>query len=117
MRPLNPVYSALKDLRGLPDAARVKFGRALYEVQCGQTPDIAKPLKGLGPGVFELVLEQKGSAYRAAYVVRLRHAVYLLHVFSEEIEKRNCDTSTRHCLDQGALETCRRNRHRIKGRR
>ena len=84
MRPLNPVYSALKDLRGLPDAARVKFGRALYEVQCGQTPDIAKRLKGLGPGVFELVLEQKGSAYRAAYVVRLRHAVYLLHVFQKK---------------------------------
>lgn len=84
MRPLIPVYSALKDLRGLPDAARVKFGRALYEVQCGQTPDIAKPLKGLGPGVFELVLEQKGSAYRAAYVVRLRHAVYLLHVFQKK---------------------------------
>ena len=47
-------------------------------------PDMAKPLKGLGPGVFELVLEQQGSAYRAAYVVRLRNAVYLLHVFQKK---------------------------------
>lgn len=84
MRPLVPVFSALKDLRALPDAARVRIGRALYLAQYGAMPDMAKPLKGFGSGVFELVIEQHGSAYRAAYVVRLRNAVYLLHVFQKK---------------------------------
>ena len=84
MRPLRQVNSALKDLRALPDEVRSRFGRALYSVQRGHTPEMAKPLKGIGSGVFELVLPYQGSAFRAVYVVRLRNAVYLLHVFQKK---------------------------------
>jgi phage-related protein len=46
-------------------------------------PD-AKPWKGLGPGVFEVVSDFKGDTFRAAYVVRFEHAVYVLHCFPKK---------------------------------
>ena len=48
-----------------------------------QTPD-AKPWKGLGPGVFEVVSDYKTDTFRAGYVVRFEHALYVLHCFQKK---------------------------------
>ena len=39
-------------------------------------PDSAKPLKGLGAGVMELVLRRRGNAFRVVFAMQLppRHA-------------------------------------------
>lgn len=37
----------------------------------GQKADAAKPMKGLGAGVFEIALSYKTDAYRAVYAVQL----------------------------------------------
>lgn len=44
----------------------------------------AKPWKGEGPGVFEVVEAFDGDAYRAIYTVRFRHVVYVLHAFQKK---------------------------------
>ena len=49
----------------------------------------AKPWKGLGPGVHELVDDHLGNTYRAVYVVRLGDAVHVLHAFQKK-SKRYC---------------------------
>jgi hypothetical protein len=44
-------------------------------VQHGGTPPSAKAWKGEGPGVFELVEEHRGDAFRAVYTVHFEQAI------------------------------------------
>ena len=60
------------------------MGVALFVVQLGETPPSAKPWKGLGPGVYELVEDHRGEAYRAVYMVRIAGRVYVLHAFQKK---------------------------------
>lgn len=60
------------------------MGNALGIAQFGGTPPTAKPWKGLGPGVLEIVESQDGIAYRAVYTVRFEKAVYVPHAFQKK---------------------------------
>ena len=57
---------------------------SLFAIQCGETPPAAKPLKGLGSGVLELVEQDTCGTYRAVYAVRFETAIYVLHVFQKK---------------------------------
>lgn len=83
-RPLHWVGSARRDLLDFPDAVVDEFGYLLGVVQMGGQPPAAKPWKGEGPGVFELVEDFRGDAYRVAYTVRFARAVYVLHCFQKK---------------------------------
>ena len=83
-KPLLWVGSAKKDLLTFPDAAVDNIGYALGLVQFGGLPLAAKPWKGEGPGVFEIVENQLGDAFRAVYTVRFSRAVYVLHCFQKK---------------------------------
>jgi phage-related protein len=75
-------------MQALPKEVRRSFGIALFAVQIGTTPPIAKPLKGFsGAGVLELIEYDKGGTYRAAYTVRYATAVYVLHVFQKKSKR------------------------------
>jgi phage-related protein len=52
--------------------------------QFGGKHPSAKPWKGQGPGVFELVEDHDGNTYRAVYVVRFKEVVYALHAFQKK---------------------------------
>ena len=78
------VGTSLDDLRAFPDDVQRVLGFALYQVQEGKHPYIAKPLHGFGGGVLELVDDFDGDTYRAVYVVRFRSAVYVLHAFQKK---------------------------------
>lgn len=60
------------------------FGAALRDVQYGETPPEAKPWKGLGSGVLEIVEDHDRSTYRAVYTVSFPDVVYVLHVFQKK---------------------------------
>lgn len=47
-RPLFWIASSRRDLKAMPAPVQKKFGTALLDVQYGDTPGNAKPLKGLG---------------------------------------------------------------------
>ncbi|MFM2044475.1 MAG: hypothetical protein RLY86_3051 [Pseudomonadota bacterium] len=83
-RPLFWIGSALRDLKALPAAVQDDFGFALSAIQFGATPPAAKPWRGDGAGVFELVEDQGGDTFRAVYTVRFERAVYVLHVFQKK---------------------------------
>ncbi|MGQ3110834.1 type II toxin-antitoxin system RelE/ParE family toxin, partial [Aeromicrobium sp.] len=57
---------------------------ALFIVQLGSTPDSAKPWKGLGSGVYELVEDHRGDTFRAVYTVKVGDAVHVLHAFQKK---------------------------------
>ena len=82
-------------MRALPKEVRRTFGVALYAVQIGETPPIAKPLRGFGgAGVLELIEDDVGGTYRAVYTVRYATAIHVLHVFQKK-SKRGRETPQR----------------------
>lgn len=67
-----------------PQPVQDDMGNALGIAQFGGTAPTAKPWKGLGPGVMEIVESHHGEAYRAIYTVRFEKAVYVLHAFQKK---------------------------------
>ena len=67
-----------------PDDVVRAFGYALGVVQAGGTPPSAKPWKGEGPGVFELIEDRHGNTWRSVYTERFEKAVYVLHCFQKK---------------------------------
>ncbi|EKK4000791.1 type II toxin-antitoxin system RelE/ParE family toxin [Cronobacter sakazakii] len=85
IKPLFWVGQARKDLQALPEDVQDLFGYALYLAQQGRRHPQARPLKGFGgAGVLEVVEDYQGNTFRAVYTVRLRDAIYVLHVFQKK---------------------------------
>lgn len=82
--PLHWVGLSKRDFLDFPEAVRNDMGNASGITQFGGTPPSAKPWKGLGPGVLELVESLHGNAYRAVYSVRFAEAVYALHACQQK---------------------------------
>src|SRR5688500_17834596 len=100
---LHFIGSSKKDLRGMPDEVRDVFGSALLDAQFGDVPDGARAFgEGLGHDVMKLVEDFDGDTYRAAYTVAFARAVYVLHVFQEEVEVRDRHTGPGQESDSGA---------------
>lgn len=94
-KPLHWVASALKDITRFPANVQRSLGFALSAAQYGGKHFAAKPWKGEGPGVLEVVKDYDGDTYRAIYSVRFARAVYVLHAFQKKsprgIETRQSD--------------------------
>lgn len=71
-------------LQTFPDEVQDEMGFALFQAQTGEKHIKAKPVKGLGPGVLEVVSDHRGDAFRAVYTVRLVDRVYVLHAFQKK---------------------------------
>jgi phage-related protein len=83
-KPLEWAGASKRDLMDFPEAVRRAVGYALGVAQLGAKHPDAKPWKGEGSGVLEVVESSEGNAYRAVYTVRFAHAVYVLHCFQKK---------------------------------
>jgi phage-related protein len=83
-RPLDWVGSAKRDFLAFPSPVKDEMGNALGVAQFGGKHPSAKPWKGHGPGVFEVVEDFDGNTYRAVYTVRFAEVVYVLHAFQKK---------------------------------
>lgn len=83
-KPLEWVGSSKTDLREFPEAVRDHMGFALFQAQVGLKSTAAKPLRGFGSGVLEIVSRFDGDTYRAVYAVRFEKAIYVLHAFQKK---------------------------------
>ena len=70
-------------LQAFPEPVRKDIGHALYRVQIGETPSSAKPMTGIGSGVFEIVDIYSTDTYRAVYTVKIGQSLYVLHCFQK----------------------------------
>jgi phage-related protein len=50
----------------------------------GGKADIAKPMKGLGSGVFEIALPYRGNAFRVVYAVQVGDDLWVVHAFQKK---------------------------------
>jgi phage-related protein len=83
-KPLDWVGSSKRDFLTFPAAVQDELGNALGLAQFGGKHPQAKPWKGQGAGVFEVVENHDGNTYRAVYTVRFREVVYVLHAFQKK---------------------------------
>lgn len=83
-RPVSWLKAARKDFEAFPQDAQLDMARALTVVaECG-FPEIAKPLKGFGSGIYELALKHRSDAYRVVYAVQIGDDVWVLHAFQKK---------------------------------
>jgi phage-related protein len=85
--PLDWIGSSKKDLLAFPDPVIDNIGYALGVAQLGGKHPRAKPWKGEGGGVFEVVEDFSGDTYRAVYTVRYAEVIYVLHAFQKKSTK------------------------------
>lgn len=78
------VGDSLKVLKGFPKEVRTAIGHALDAAQRGGKAPYAKPMKGIGSGVFEIVDDFDGNTYRAVYAVKIGDCLYVLHAFQKK---------------------------------
>ena len=83
-KPLFWTGSSKDDLLGFPEAVIDQIGTALSVAQFGGKHPSAKPWRGEGPGVFEMVENHRADTYRAVYTVQFESAVYVLHAFQKK---------------------------------
>jgi phage-related protein len=83
-KPLHWVGSSKRDFLAFPEEVVDNVGYALGVVQYGGHPPSAKPWRGLGPGVHEIVESDESGIFRAVYTVRFGKAVYVLHAFQKK---------------------------------
>lgn len=72
MRDLYFVGDSRERLIEFPKPVKIQVGQALREAQKEGKARSAKPLTSIDSGVFEIVSDYDGEAYRAAYVVKLK---------------------------------------------
>jgi phage-related protein len=85
--PLKPVVwlaDSLRELGTFPAAVQDEMGYAIYLAQRGAKHVSARPLKGLGPGVLEVVSDHRGDTFRSVYTVRFADRVFVLHAFQKK---------------------------------
>lgn len=83
-RPISWVTAARKAFESFPEGAQSICLATLTIAAEGAKADIAKPMKGLGSGVFEIALPHRGNAFRVVYAVQLGADIWVVHAFQKK---------------------------------
>jgi phage-related protein len=78
-RPISWITAALKEFETFPEGARSICLAALTIAAEGGKADIAKPMRGMGSGLFEITL-----AFRVVYALQLTEGIWVVHAFQKK---------------------------------
>ena len=92
-RSVSWIKAALREFETFPDSVKSICLTALTIAAEGGKADIAKPMRGLGSGVFEIASAFRGDAFRVIYVVQLGDDVWVVHAFQKK-STRGIKTAT-----------------------
>lgn len=115
-KPVHWVGSSKRDFLAFPDGVKDDMGTALGIAQFGGTAPSAKPWKGRGAGVLELIESRDGNAYRAVYTVRFEGAVYVLHASQKKSPSGVRTARTDVALVARRLKTAQRDYEAVYGK-
>lgn len=90
-RPVSWIKAALKEFEAFPEGAQSICLAALTMAAEGGKADVAKPMHGMGSGVFEIALRFRGEAFRVVYAVQLWRRDLGGSCVSQEIEAGHQD--------------------------
>src|SRR5437762_5063945 len=83
-RPVSWIKAALREFETFPDGVRSTCLTALTIAAEGGKADIAKPMQGMGSGVFEIALAFRGDAFRLVYAVQVSEEIWVVHAFQKK---------------------------------
>jgi phage-related protein len=83
-RPVSWIRSALKEFETFPEGARSICLAALTIAAEGGKADIAKPVRGMHSGIFEIALPFRSDAFRVVYAVQFAGEVWVVHAFQKK---------------------------------
>jgi phage-related protein len=83
-RPVSWIGAALREFETFPEGASSICLAALTIAAEGGKADLAKPMRGLGSGVFEIALPFKGNALRVVYAAHLADEIWVVHAFQKK---------------------------------
>jgi phage-related protein len=86
LKPVEWLGDSLQRMRAFAKPVRQQAGYELELVQHDMDPSDWRPVSAVGPGVNEIRTHAEGE-HRLFYVARLRHAIYVLHVFQKKSRK------------------------------
>ena len=115
LKPVLWVGSSKADLKRFPDPVQDRMGFAIYQAQTGLRHRDAKPLRGFGSGVLEVVARHDGDTFRAVYTVRFEAAVYVLHAFQKKARRGVATPKTELDLVRRRLRAAERHHRDTQG--
>jgi len=83
-REISWVRDARKQFEKFPTAVQDRMLDALDIAAFGRKADIAKSMKGLGSGVYEIALAYRSDAYRVIYAVKIETDMWVVHAFQKK---------------------------------
>jgi phage-related protein len=83
-RPISWIRAARKEFEKFPSAAQSICLTALTVAAEGGKADIAKPMPGLGAGIFEIALPFRGDPFRVVYAVQIGADLWVIHAFQKK---------------------------------
>ena len=83
-RPIGWIRGARKAYEAFPQPVRDRMNTALTMAAHGSKADIAKPLKGFGPGVMEIAVPFRTDAWRVVYVTEIAGTLWVVHAFQKK---------------------------------
>ncbi|MBN8943566.1 MAG: type II toxin-antitoxin system RelE/ParE family toxin [Rhizobiales bacterium] len=75
---------ARKAFDAFPAVVQTDALRALTIAADGKKADTAKPLQGLGTGIFEIALRHRGDAWRVVYAVQIGEDIWVVLAFQKK---------------------------------
>jgi phage-related protein len=86
-RPISWVKAARREFEGFPVQVQTEGLRSLTIAAEGAKADNAKPLHGLGSGIFEIVLNDRSGTYRVVYAAQIGDDLWVVHAFQKKSKK------------------------------
>ncbi len=83
-RPVSWISAARKSFDTFPVDVQMAFFSALHIAADGGKAESAKPMSGLGSGVFEIALRHRGNAFRVVYAVQIGDKLWVVHAFQKK---------------------------------
>jgi phage-related protein len=83
-RTISWIKAAQRDFLEFPAGAQTICLAALTIAAEGGKADIAKPMTGIGSGVFEIALRHRGNAFRLIYALQLGNEIWVIHAFQKK---------------------------------
>lgn len=97
-KPIRWLGTTRDDIRELRPAVRLELGQQLLRVQMGLMPNNFKPIRTVGPGVYEIRVRDADGIARLLYVAKFHATVCVLHLFvkkSQRTPKSDIDLAKR----------------------
>lgn len=78
---------SLEIVRSFPEGVRGDLGAELRRLQIGHLPLNSRPMKSIGPRVYEIKEQDERAWYRVIYLARIENRIYVLHCFEKQSAK------------------------------